>query len=358
VTAALVLLALAGAPTTPLDVSVAERFAKLALACVHKEYPNKLAHVLNGPADVRAPHQLTPAFYGCYDWHSAVHGHWLLARLVRTFPDAAFAPSAKQALAKSLTAKNVAAEVAYLAGPGRVSFERPYGLAWLLQLAAELRESSDPDFQRWAKTLEPLEKAAADRLRAWLPKLSRPIRIGEHDQTAFAFGLAWDWAQVAKDEAMTALLRERITTYYGADRDCPLRFEPNGQDFLSPCLAEADLLRRVLPATEFAAWLSAFLPGVPTKPGAAWLSPEAVTDRSDPKLAHLDGLNLSRAWMLDGIVSALAPGDARRPVLQATADAHRAAGLESVTGEHYEGGHWLGSFATYLVTRRGVPATP
>jgi len=357
-TRALLLLALAGAPDPALDVAVAERFAKLALACVHKEYPNKLAHVLNGPGDVRAPRQLTPAFYGCYDWHSAVHGHWLLARLARTFPDAPFTPAAKQALGKSLTAKNVAAEVAYLSAPGRVSFERPYGLAWLLQLAAELREGSDPDFQRWAKTLEPLEKAAADRLRAWLPKLSRPIRIGEHDQTAFAFGLAWDWSRVAKDDAMTQLLRERITTYYGADRDCPLRFEPNGQDFLSPCLAEADLLRRVLSAKEYASWLSGFLPGIPTKAGAAWLAPEVVTDRSDPKLAHLDGLNLSRAWMLDGIASALDAADARLPVLRATAEAHRVAGLESVTGEHYEGGHWLGSFATYLVTRRGIAPGP
>lgn len=348
-------LVLAAAPESPtLDAAAAERFAALALACVHKEYPNKLAHVLNDAKDVKAPRQLTPAFYGCYDWHSAVHGHWLLARLVRTFPDAPFVPAAKKALNQSLTPKNVAAEVAYLAGKGRVSFERPYGLAWLLQLAAELREGEGADFQRWAKALEPLERAAAQRFRDWLPKLSRPIRIGEHDQTAFAFGLVWDWAQVAHDDAMTALLTERITAYYGADADCPLRFEPGGQDFLSPCLAEADLLRRVLPKAKYAAWLTAFLPGVPTTPGAAWLAPEVVTDRGDPKLAHLDGLNLSRAWMLDGIASALDAGDPRRPALSASAAAHRASGLESVTGEHYEGGHWLGSFATYLVTRRGV----
>ncbi|MEW6432358.1 MAG: DUF2891 domain-containing protein [Myxococcota bacterium] len=348
-------LLLAAAPEgPPLDAAAAGRFANLALACVHKEYPNKLAHVLNDAKDVQAPRQLTPAFYGCYDWHSAVHGHWLLARLVRTFPDAAFVPAARKALNQSLTPKNVAAEVAYLTGKGRVSFERPYGLAWLLQLAAELREGQDADFQRWAKALEPLERAAAQRFRDWLPKLSRPIRVGEHDQTAFAFGLVWDWAQVAHDDAMTALLTERITTYYGADVDCPLRFEPGGQDFLSPCLAEADLLRRVLPKPEYAAWLTAFLPGLPTKAGAAWLAPEVVTDRSDPKLAHLDGLNLSRAWMLEGIASALDEGDPRRPALSAAAAAHRASGLEAVTGEHYEGGHWLGSFATYLVTQRGV----
>lgn len=336
--------------TPGLDEAVAARFAKLALACVHKEYPNKLAHVLNDARDARTPSQLTPAFYGCYDWHSAVHGHWLLARLVRLFPDAAFAAQARKALAKSITAKNIAAEVAYLTGKGRVSFERPYGLAWLLLLAAELRESD----AALAKVLEPLEREAANRIRAWLPKLSRPIRVGEHDQTAFAFGLVWDWAAVAKDEAMQALLRERIAAYYAKDADCPLRFEPGGQDFLSPCLAEADLMRRVLPPVEFAPWLKSFLPALPSRAADAWLSPEVVTDRSDPKLAHLDGLNLSRAWMLEGIVAGLPDGDARAGALRAAAAAHRTAGLESVTGEHYEGGHWLGSFATYLVTGRGL----
>lgn len=331
-----------------IDEAVAGRFAKLALACVHKEYPNKLAHVLNDARDVRAPSQLTPAFFGCYDWHSAVHGHWLLARLVTMFPKAAFAAEARKALARSLTAKNVAAEVAYLAGKGRVSFERPYGLAWLLLLAAELRQGG-PDLQPWAKVLEPLEREAANRIRAWLPKLSRPIRVGEHDQTAFAFGLIWDWAAVAKDEAMLALLRERIGAYYAKDVDCPLRYEPNGQDFLSPCLAEADLMRRVLPPAEFGPWLKAFLPGT-----ASALAPEVVTDRSDPKLAHLDGLNLSRAWMLEGIAAGLSEGDSRAGALRSIAAAHRTAGLESVTGEHYEGGHWLGSFATYLVTERGL----
>lgn len=347
-------LAVAAQPTPALDEAVAARFAALALACAHQEYPNKLAHVLSGPKDVRAPHQLTPAFYGCYDWHSSVHGHWLLARLLRLFPEAPFATAAKKALNQSLTPKNIAAEVAYLSGKGRVSFERPYGLAWLLQLAAELREGEGADFQRWSKALEPLERAAAQRFRDWLPKLSRPIRVGEHDQTAFAFGLVWDWARVAHDDAMTALLTERISTYYAGDRACPLAYEPGGQDFLSPCLAEADLMRRVLPKEKFGAWLTGFLPGIPSKAGAAWLSPEVVTDRSDPKLAHLDGLNLSRAWMLEGVASALDVSDARVPALTAAAKAHAASGLQSVTGEHYEGGHWLGSFATYLVTQRGL----
>ncbi|MBM4779652.1 MAG: DUF2891 domain-containing protein [Archangiaceae bacterium] len=335
------------------DEATATRFANLALACVHKEYPNKLAHVLNTPADAKTPAKLTPAFYGCYDWHSAVHGHWLLARLARTFPDAPFAAKAKKALEQSLSAKNLAAEVAYFGAPGRVSFERPYGLAWLLQLAAELREWKSPEAQRWSKNLEPLERAAAERLKAWLPKLSRPIRVGEHDQTAFAFGLVLDWARAANDTAMIELLTQRVEVFYAADKACPLAYEPGGQDFLSPCLAEADLMRRVRTKEQFATWLREFLPSIPEK--GPWLSPEVVTDRSDPKLAHLDGLNLSRAWMLDGIVSGLPEKDARRPTLEATASSHRAAGLEAVTGEHYEGGHWLGSFATYLVTQRGTP---
>lgn len=344
-------LVLAAAPDFTADS--ADRFAKLALACVHKEYPNKLAHVLNGPKDAKQPHELTPAFFGCYDWHSSVHGHWLLARLARTFPDAPFAADAKKALGKSLTAKNLAAEVKYLEAPGRVSFERPYGLAWLLQLASELRQWDAPEAKAWSAALAPLEKAAAARIAAWLPKLSKPIRVGEHDQTAFAFGLILDWARVADDAAMEQLLMRRIEDFYGQDRACPLSWEPNGQDFLSPCLAEADLMRRVRSPENYAAWLRAFLPSIPEK-AAMWLEPAVVSDRSDPKLAHLDGLNLSRAWMLEGILSALSAGDPRRPALELTAAAHRDAGLEAVTGEHYEGGHWLGSFAVYLVTKRGL----
>lgn len=335
------------------DVAAATRFATLALDCVHKEYPNKIAHVLNSDEDVRPPRELTPAFYGCYDWHSSVHGHWLLVRLVRTFPDAPWAKRALEAVGRSLTPAHIAAEVQYLAGAGRVSFERPYGLAWLLQLAAELREWQDHEAQAWATTLQPLERAAVDRLKAWLPKLSRPIRVGEHDQTAFAFGLMLDWARIARDAEMERLLVERIRTFYLSDRACPIAYEPSGQDFLSPCLGEADLVRRVLPPAEFAGWLHGFLPGLPVDGSTRWLEPAVVTDPGDPKLAHLDGLNLSRAWMLEGIAAGLPLSDPRRPALAATAARHREAGLAAVTGEHYEGGHWLGSFAVYLVTARG-----
>jgi hypothetical protein len=338
-----------------LDAAAAERFANLALACVHKEYPNKISHVMNGDADVKPPRELTPAFYGCFDWHSAVHGHWLLARLARRFPEAPLAARAREALEKSLTPENVAAEVRYLEGEGRNTFERPYGLAWLLQLAAELSEWDDPQAKRWSGALQPLEKAAAARIRSWVPKLSFPIRTGEHNQTAFAFGLILDWARAKGDQATAALIESRIRDLYLKDRDCPLAYEPSGEDFLSPCLAEADLARRVLSQQAFGEWLGTFLPSIPRDGRGDWLTPGVVTDPTDGKLAHLDGLNLSRAWMLEGIAAALPAGDPRLPALRAAAAVHRESGLRSVTGEHYEGGHWLGSFATYLVTERGLP---
>jgi len=351
------------APTV--DAAAAERFANLALACVHKEYPNKIGHVLNGDADVKPPRELSPAFYGCYDWHSAVHGHWLLARLARRFPDAPFAAQARAALEQSLTPKHIAAEVAYLQGAGRTSFERPYGLAWLLQLAAELREWDDPQARKWSAAIEPLAQAAAERIRTWAPKLSNPIRIGEHNQTAFSFGLILDWARAAGEVETATLLESRIRDLYGKDERCPMAYEPSGEDFLSPCLGEADLMRRVLPPPAFATWLAAFLPDIPRgaresretrKARGGWLAPAIVTDPTDPKLAHLDGLNLSRAWMLEGIAAGLPVNDPRLPALRHAAATHREAGLRSVTGEHYEGGHWLGSFAVYLVTGRGLPA--
>ncbi|HEY7753267.1 MAG TPA: DUF2891 domain-containing protein [Steroidobacteraceae bacterium] len=345
--------AAAASPVPSLDEAAAGRFARLALACAHQEYPNKIAHVLGSDADVRPPRELTPMFYGCFDWHSAVHGHWLLARLARLHPDADFAAPARAALRASFTADKAAIELAYLRGPGRASFERPYGLAWLLQLAAELRSWDDAEAARWAEVLRPLEAEAAARVRAWLQKLRYPIRVGEHSQTAFAFGLIRDWAVVAGDADMRALIDERSRGYYLADVDCPIRYEPSGEDFLSPCLAEADLMRRVLPRAEYARWLARFLPGIARDGSAAWLEPGVVTDRADPKLAHIDGLNLSRAWMLQGIAAGVGGRDRRHRALVAAAAAHADAALPAVTGEHYEGGHWLGSFAVYLLGGSG-----
>jgi hypothetical protein len=348
-------VAAAATSTAPtFDEKAAERFAKLALACVGKEYPNKISHVLNSDADVAPPRKLTPAFDGCYDWHSSVHGHWLLVRLLRTFPNAPFASQARDALRKSLTAENLKQEAAYLRGEGRASFERPYGLAWLLQLCAELREWDDDQAREMSANLRPLEEAAIERLKKWLPKLSHPVRIGEHDQTAFGLGLMLDYARSTKNDSFARLVADSARKFFLADKDCPLNYEPSGEDFLSPCLGEADVMRRVLPETEFAKWLNDFMPQIPRTGDGDLLKPVVSPDPSDPKLAHLDGLNLSRAWMLEGILSALPRDDPRRAALQAAADAHRHAGLAAVTGAHYEGGHWLGSFAVYLTTRRGI----
>jgi hypothetical protein len=338
---------------TPMDPAASARFAGLALKCLHDEYPNHISLSMDRDTDARPPRELTPMFYGCFDWHSDVHGHWLLVRLLRLMPDAPFAAHARTELARSFTAENVKGELEYFRHPGRASFERPYGLAWLLQLSAELRDWNDPQAKQWSSTLQPLEAEAASRIKSWLPKLHYPIRIGEHDQTAFSFGLIWDWAGIAGDSEMRGLLKEAANRFYVKDHNCPLNYEPSGEDFLSPCLAEADFMRRVLGPREFSAWLSEFLPGIPQHPRSGWLQPGVVTDRSDPKLAHIDGLNLSRAWMLEGIAHGLPRGDRRVPALAAAAQQHRDAALPAVTGEHYEGGHWLGTFAVYLTSAAG-----
>ena len=343
------------ATTTPeVTAEHAASFARLALDCVDQEYPNKIAHTMGSDADVGTPRSFHPAFFGCFDWHSSVHGHWLLARFARLHPGHPLAAEARDVLERHLTPERIAAETAYLAGEDRGSWERPYGLAWLLQLSAELREWDDPDASRWSETLEPLEDACVEAVATWLPKLAYPIRTGEHSQTAFAFGMILDYARVSQRSDLAALLETTILRLYRNDRGADLAFEPSGQDFLSPVLAEADVMRRVLAPDAFATWLAGFLPALPRNSSAAWLPVAIVTDRSDGKLAHLDGLNLSRAWMLEGIAGGLPDGDPRRSALTAAATTHAASAIASLTGEHYAGGHWLGSFAMYLVTKRGL----
>jgi hypothetical protein len=341
-----------------LDAATAERFANLALACIHREYPNKTGHhILTSDRDARPPRELTPAFYGCFDWHSAVHGHWMLARLARLFPEAAFAAKARQAFAQNLTTENLAREAEYMQVPYtqpdvRASFERPYGLAWLLQLAGELAQWNDKSAQQWSSALQPLVDTAVRRVEAWLPKLSHPVRSGEHSQSAFSLSLMFDYALIAHRLEFQTLLESTIRRFYLRDRDCPLAYEPSGEDFLSPCLAEADLVRRILTGPEFAAWFDSFLPSVPHD-GSLWMQPAQPLDPADGKLGHLDGLNLSRAWMLNGIISALPKDDQRIPSLARTAEQHAHAGLAAVTSERYEGAHWLGTFAVYLLTDSG-----
>jgi hypothetical protein len=343
---------LAIAPALAADYHGTEQFAALALKCVHSEYPNKIGLVYNGDVEVQPPRLRTPAFYGCFDWHSSVHGHWLLARLARLYPDAPYAKDVRAALDQSLTAANIAGEVHALSTPGQASFERPYGLSWALALAEELAQFRDPQGKTWSANFAPLATLAADRLKTWLPKLHYPIRNGEHTNTAFGLGLALDYARASGDTAFADLIASRARDYYGKDTSCPLAYEPSGEDFLSPCLSEASLMARVLPQKEYARWLARFLPTIPNTAGTGWLAIGVVTDRSDPRLAHLDGLNLSRAWMLDKIADALPRTDRRRAALRATAQSHAEQTLPFVTGEHYEGGHWLGTFAIYYLTAK------
>jgi len=351
-------------PAMPtLDLGRAGAIVEMVLACIHREYPVHIVHLVRGPADVRAPRELTPAFYGSFDWHSAVHGHWTLARLARMAPGAPWRPGALAALSESLTPERLAGELAYLSAEGRQGFERPYGLAWLLQLVAELRgwtrgpavdDAGAIAARDWLAALEPLETLAADRILALLERLPWPVRGGEHAQTAFALGLALDWAREAGRDEMTQAVRSRAKRYYGADRAAPIAYEPCGHDFLSPALGEADLMRRVLDRRRFTAWIERFLPEPGDLAVRRWLTPVVSPDRADGKLSHLDGLNLSRAWMLEGIASALPSSHRWRVPLVEAARRHADAGLASVPSEHYAGAHWLGSFAVYLLTRRGL----
>lgn len=341
----------------PADPVLTSRFARLALDCVHREYPNKIGHVLNSAEDAQTPSQLHPIFYGCFDWHSSVHGHWLLLRLLRTTPEQVMQPELRaeivSALQQSFTVEAVALEVAYFAAENRKSYERPYGVAWFLQLTAELREWDDPQARGWLETLLPLEAVIVAQIKSWLPKLAYAIRLGTHNQSMFAFGLILDWARAAGDSEMEILVTERSLAFHRNDVNCPMAYEPSGEDFLSPCLMEADLMRRILPAGEFAGWLGAFLPGIPRDGSGDWLAVGIVNDPTDGKLVHLDGVNLSRAWNLENIAAALPEDDSRRASLQAAAEIHAREGIANVSAEHYEGSHWLASFATYLVTRRG-----
>jgi hypothetical protein len=336
----------------PLPGGEGERFAKLALACIDREFPNKPEHVLDSAADAKVPRDFHPAFFGCYDWHSSVHGHWMLLRLLKTVPDVASGKEIRARLAAHFTADAMATEARYLDIKSNKSFERTYGWAWTLRLATELATWDDPDAKAWRANLEPLAKTIVARLKDFLPKLTNPVRTGVHPNTAFALGEALDHARVAGDVELSALVTRRAREYYERDRACPLAYEPSGEDFFSPCLEEADLMRRVLPQADFAKWLQSFLPGLAAgKPFP--LSPAVVTDRTDPKLVHLDGLNLTRAWTLRAVARALPAADSRRKILEKAAAAHAEAGLARVSSGSYEGEHWLASFAVYLLTDAG-----
>lgn len=342
--------------SAPLEITpeLAERFSRLALDCVQKEFPNKISRTTDTAEEIGAPRELFPVFYGCFDWHSAVHGHWLLIRLLHVGPqDAAWREEAIAKLNANITSENVAGELANFRRAARGSWERPYGWAWVLQLTAELRQYDDPNAKRWLAALEPLEADIVAATKEWLPKLAYPIRLGTHNQSAFAFGLMYDWAEIAGDREFANLIEARSREFHLNDKNCPLAYEPSGEDFLSPCLMEADLMRRFMGQDDFAAWLDDFLPQIPTDGTADWLDPAIVKDASDGKLVHLDGVNSSRAWNLYNIARALPNADPRRASLLASAELHRETGVAAVSDEHYSGSHWLASFATYLMTDRG-----
>ena len=324
-----------------LTAEIADRFARIALGHVEREYPNKLDHVLTGPEDARGVRDLHPIFYGSFDWHSCVHGHWLAVRVLNLFPDTPAAADIRALLDRQFTPPKVAAELAYLGRPSSSGFERPYGAAWLLKLQAELESGSETT--PWADALRPLAEAFAARLKAYLPKLTYPIRAGTHANSAFAMTLAGDYARVCGDAALRELIGARARGWYGEDADCQA-WEPSGDDFLSSALIEAELIRRVLVKAGFRAWFDRFLPRLADRQPASLFRPALVSDPTDGKIAHLDGVNLSRAWCQRGLASALEPGDARRSILEDTAEAHLSASLKAVEGD-YMGEHWLASFA-------------
>ncbi len=328
----------------------ASHFAALALKCISREFPNKPEHVINDAADVKNPKLLHPAFYGCYDWHSSVHGHWMLVRLLRTFPGLPEATQIRQALNANLAAENVLAEAAYFNQPNRQSFERTYGWAWLLKLAEELHSWDDIDGRNWSASLQPLVDVIVKAYIDFLPKQTYPIRTGVHPNTAFGLAFALDYAQAVGDKKLEALLGERSRNYFARDANYPGAWEPGGEDFFSPALMEADLMRRVMKPVEFARWFHQFLPGISKNEPAALLDPAIVTDRSDPKLVHLDGLNLSRAWCMRSIARALPQRDSARNILSISASRHSAEALVHVASGDYAGEHWLASFAVYLLS--------
>ncbi|HLM58410.1 MAG TPA: DUF2891 domain-containing protein [Pyrinomonadaceae bacterium] len=332
------------------ETAYVARFARLALGCIGKEYPNKLDHVLSDASQAKSPRELHPAFYGCYDWHSSVHGHWLLAHLLRTRPDELPEREAREALAANLTEENLKIEDEYLRDPGRPSFERPYGWAWLLKLHEELYSWDDPDAARWFGHLRPLAETIVGKYLDFFPRQKYPVRAGTHFNTAFGLAFAHDYAARLGRGELRALVGERARAYFLADRDYPAAFEPGGDDFLSPALVEADLMRRVLPPEEFARWFSDFLPGLDAGSPPNLLNPADVTDRADPKIVHLDGLNLSRAWCMRSLAAALPPGSRRRDLLTDAARLHASATLPHVTSGDYYGEHWLATFAVYLLS--------
>jgi len=340
------------APSKPVGCDAAaphaSSFARVALENVVQEYPNKLDHVMNDASEVRTPAELHPVFYGSYDWHSCVHMHWLLARLLRCFPDLPEAGRIVSTFDRHITPANVAMEVTYLRQPSRQSFERTYGWAWMLKLQAELIQlaQANPHAVAWRDALQPLTDTFVERYHQFLPIAQYPIRAGTHANSAFGLLLALDYAEAVQHIALRKLIAEKANQWFGRDRRYPASYEPGGDDFLSGGLVEAALMLRVVDSCSYADWWDVFCPS--PQDLQTWLLPVNVTDRTDPKLSHLDGLNLSRAWCWKMIEQEL-PQDLRAPVRNAIA-AHLSASLPQASSGDYVGTHWLASFALLAMT--------
>ena len=326
-----------------LNKNEATRLAQLPLNCMDTEYPNKLGQTISGSDDLKAPKELHPAFYGCFDWHSAVHGHWSLVSLLKQFPTIENAGKIKEKLLLNMSKENILAEVQYFQGKYNKTYERTYGWAWLLKLVEELHTWDDPVARQLEDNMQPLTDMIIEKYIEFLPKLNYPIRVGEHPNTAFGLSFAWDFAKTTGHEELKMLIEKRAREFYFSDQGCPMTWEPSGFDFLSPCLEEAALMKRVLSPEEFRSWIVEFLPALKDKHFA--LAPGRVSDRTDGKLVHLDGVNFSRAWSLNKIAAGLSEFDHLKNI----ANLHINYSLPSIVDDNYEGGHWLGSFAIYAL---------
>ncbi|WP_108868501.1 DUF2891 domain-containing protein [Aquimarina aquimarini] len=330
-------------PPLQLTLEQANNLAELPLACLQVEYPNRLGQTLGGKESIGEPHELHPAFYGCFDWHSSVHGHWSLVKLLKEFPELDKKEEAKAKLLKNISKKNIEAEIAYFKGKHNKVYERTYGWAWLLKLAEELHTWNDPFARELEQNLQPLTNIIVERFIEFLPKLKYPIRVGEHTNTAFGLSFAWDYANTVQNQKLKSLIETRAKDFYSNDQGCPITWEPSGYDFLSPCFEEIDLMRRVLAEKEFDNWISTFMPQLKAKNFT--ISVGEVSDRTDGKLVHLDGLNFSRAWVLYGLAGQYKEYEH----LFSVANTHINYSLPNLVGDSYEGGHWLGSFAIYAL---------
>lgn len=326
-----------------LTLDEANRLSRFAFNCIDKEYPNKLGQVLGDASYLNTPKELHPMFYGCFDWHSAVHGHWTLVKLMKQFPELKDKDLIKAKLNTHFTPENIAKEMAYFDDKHNKNYERTYGWAWLLKLCEELHTWQDTDAQRWSNMMKPYAKLISQKYLDFLPKLNYPIRVGEHSNTAFGLTFAWDYANEVGDVALKDLIENRAKAYYLNDKDCPATWEPSGFDFLSPCLEEADIMSRVLNPEEFEKWMTDFLPDLTNK-----FQPAEVTDRSDGKLVHLDGLNFSRAWCLYGLAK---NGGNQSEKFENLGNLHLAKSPQKIQSGDYAGEHWLASFAVYALTR-------